>query len=152
MAQSVIAAATSFNLPLPDFPAILLNKQWQNNREGSPKLNIAAYSIRCTLCAASGISVHRTPGKKKHDIWNDCLQTYSDQCKSLKAKYPEAAVLPFLEYTALNQLTTMSGKKIWRMSQMVRKEINNVYNPLWCRYYVCLIVCFIHACVHSYVC
>lgn len=123
--------ARSDVLRLPDFPNKILNETWEKNRANAGKLNTAAYSVRCTLTAMCGMDVHKRKCMKKHDIWSCCKRTYIALVASMARKHPNAKVVEFVGHTALTKLAPMSGEKVFRMSQMVRKHCVNQFNPLW---------------------
>ena len=116
---------------LPEFPVKILNETWQNDRSNGSKITLSALSIRCTLAAMCGMHVHKGPGKKKYDIWTCCADLYKQLTNAMKLAHPHASVIPFLDYTANTMVTRMDGEKVFRMSQLVRKECVNVFNPLW---------------------
>lgn len=118
-------------LLLPTFDSRLLSENWPNNRTHSAKLQIAALSIRCTLSAMCGMHVHTLSGKKKQDLWQICSVKYRELVSALQHKYPRASVGEYLPYVALTKLVPMTGEKVFRMAQAVRKECRNAYNPLW---------------------
>ena len=116
---------------LPAFDDRFLSPNWPNNRTHSGKLQVAALSIRGTLSAMCGMHVNTMSGKKKQDIWEICARKYRQLVDELQHKYPDASVGEYLMYVALTKLSPMTGEKIFRMSQAVRKECRNVFNPLW---------------------
>ena len=51
--------------------------------------------------------------------------------QALVQKYPRASVGEYLPFVALTKLVKMTGEKVFRMAQAVRKECRNSFDPLW---------------------
>ena len=124
-------AGRDLPLLLPTFDNCLLNENWPNNRTHSGKLQVAALSIRATLSAMCGMHIHSLSAKKKQDLWQICAIKYVKLVRSLVQKYPRASVGEYLPYVALTKLVKMTGEKVFRMAQAVRKECRNSFDPLW---------------------
>lgn len=130
------AAAAATNAPtrslsLPEFHRKLLNEDWTAQRATSGKLNVALYSVRATLAGMCGMHVAKMPTMKKHQCWREVLKVYLDLVTAFRDRYPDAAVNEFIGHTSTTKITPMDGEKVWRMHCAVRKEIVNVYNPVW---------------------
>ena len=123
--------AATMIVNLPDFPEMLLNRNWERNRTGSPKLNTAAYSLRSTLAAMTCIHLNTTAPKKGPDVHRTCLIKYGELIAAMKVRYPDAAVIKYLDYSSLQQLKKLDGKQIYRMGLAVRTKVVNEFLPLW---------------------
>ena len=119
------------HLRLPAFPPGLLMPNWKNNRADATKLNLAAYSIRCTLSAMCGMHVHTMGDMRKHDIFASCERNYLKLVAAMQNKYRDAAVVKYLGHTSLTKVAVMTGEKVFRMAQNTRKTIVNRFNPKW---------------------
>ena len=124
--------ALPIRLVLPMFPDIMMNEHWRfNNRVEKKKIHQCALSIRCTLAAMCGMHMHQNPQARSFDIHDICEHKYHELVQSLLTKCPNAKVCEFLTFTTLEKTKKMGGKNVWRMSQQVKKEICNRYNPMW---------------------
>ena len=133
-ASDVVSDASTFSAPvlsLPDFPAKILNEAWVNNRQDSKKLNLAAYSVRCTLAAMSGMHVHKMGSMRKGDIHANCEKVYHQLVAAMQRHHRTAAVSEYVGYTSLTKVSKMSDDKIFRMAQEVRSTLVNSFNRLW---------------------
>ena len=76
-------------------------------------MNSCAYCLRSLIAAMSSMHLYTLSPKKGPDCHAIVLRKYMDIVMAMRTKYPDAAVMQYLEYVSLNKL-----KKVRRQTDL----------------------------------
>ena len=92
-----------------------------------------AQHVKQFIILTAGIETKRQDQMNKKSRCDFVLAEYEKWTDFIEQKYPDAAVLPFLNFTTGNQTTRVDGKHLYRNFSEGLRVFHNDRNPIWKR-------------------